>query len=357
MLATKHFFESLKTPNENLRYKNAFCHQETYRMLPPQERDFVYLKATHQKENLEYRLAFRQQDLIKNELINREQQPKPEQSKAEKSFYLLSAFNQARILGERIETSPLASKEISERDFLAANVILQNHPQDKISNLGFELKQNKTIEDRKIGEILETFAQTQVTKSVDKTTVEIKVPENSLLEAETYKELLERFYPDDKSESDKFRFSAFHEKTLEDARIKGQDEAIRDRQAKLGDNIYAGNTPAVHVFQTECALAEDLLKVAQMQQAARAARSENARIIEKYASRAALKLENQKLTAPSVADQKQIVKIALEMSGKNANLTSVNSINRQFFAATQTEITISDFQKFSANEKIVAENF
>ncbi len=26
--ATKHFFESLKTPNENLKYKNAFCHQE-----------------------------------------------------------------------------------------------------------------------------------------------------------------------------------------------------------------------------------------------------------------------------------------------------------------------------------------
>jgi uncharacterized phage-like protein YoqJ len=356
MLATKHFFESLKTPNENLRYKNAFCHQETYRMLPPQERDFVYLKATHQKENLEYRLAFRQQDLIKNELINREQQPKPEQSKAEKSFYLLSAFNQARILGERIETSPLASKEISERDFLAANVILQNHPQEKISNLSFELKQNKTIEDRKIGEILETFAQAKVTKSVDKTAVEIKVPENSLLEAETYKELLERFYSDDKSENDKFRFSAFHEKTLEDARIKGQDEAIRDRQAKLGDNFYVSQTPAAHIFQTERALAEDLLKVAQMQQAARAARSENARILEKYASRAALKLENQKLTAPSVADQKQIVKIALEMSGKNANLTSVNSINRQFFAATQTEITINDFQKFSANEKIVAES-
>lgn len=355
MLATRHFFESLKTPNENLKYKNEFDHQEIYRCLPPQERDFVYLKVTQQKENLEYRLAFRQQELIKNESIIREQ-PKLQQSQAEKSFHLSSVFNQARILGERIETSPLASSEISERDFRAANIILHNQPPEKISNLSVELKQSGEVEDRKIGEILETFDKAEVVKSGDKTIVEIKLPESSLLSSDTYKELLQKFYPDDKTENEKFKFYSFHEKTLEDARIKGQDAAIQDGQTKLGDNFYADDAPAAQIFQTERALAEDLSNVAQLQQAARAARSENARILDKYASRAALKLENQKTPAPTVAEQKQIVRIALEMSGEKANLTTVNAANRQFFAAAQTEITISDFQKFSVNEKIIHEN-
>jgi hypothetical protein len=47
--ATRHFFESLKTPNESLKYKNNFDHQKIYTSLPPFEKDFVYQKAT---ENL-----------------------------------------------------------------------------------------------------------------------------------------------------------------------------------------------------------------------------------------------------------------------------------------------------------------
>lgn len=51
--ATKHFLQSLKTPNEELRYKNAFDHSEVYKKLPPAERDFVYQRAVLQKERLE----------------------------------------------------------------------------------------------------------------------------------------------------------------------------------------------------------------------------------------------------------------------------------------------------------------
>ncbi len=51
--ATKHFLQSLKTPNEELRYKNSFDHRELYRQLPPAERDYVYQLATSQKEQLE----------------------------------------------------------------------------------------------------------------------------------------------------------------------------------------------------------------------------------------------------------------------------------------------------------------
>src|SRR5690606_32276046 len=54
--ATKHFLQSLKTPNAELRYKNEFDHSEIYGKLPPAERDFVYQRAVLQKESLETRL-------------------------------------------------------------------------------------------------------------------------------------------------------------------------------------------------------------------------------------------------------------------------------------------------------------
>ncbi|MGE3468497.1 MAG: hypothetical protein AB7J13_16365, partial [Pyrinomonadaceae bacterium] len=51
--ATKHFLQSLKTSNEELRYKNGFDHSDAYRKLPPDERDYVYQRAVIQKEQLE----------------------------------------------------------------------------------------------------------------------------------------------------------------------------------------------------------------------------------------------------------------------------------------------------------------
>jgi len=51
--ATKHYLQSLKTPNEELRYKNSFDHSDLYRKLPPAERDFVYQRATEQKGHIE----------------------------------------------------------------------------------------------------------------------------------------------------------------------------------------------------------------------------------------------------------------------------------------------------------------
>ena len=355
MLATKHFFESLKTPNENLKFKNDSDHQEIYRQLPPQERDFVYQKTTRQKENLEYRLAFRQQELIKGETANRKPQPTLEQSKSEKSFHLLSQFNQARILGERIETSPLASLEIGEKDFRAAQVVLQNQPPEKTLKLGLELTQSNAVEDKKIGEILETFSNAEITKSDGKTNIEIKLPENSVLGTETYKELLEKFYPNDARENDKFKFANFNEKTLEDTRIKGQNETIKNWQSELGNSFYASDATAAQIFQTERALAEDVSRVAQMQQAARVARAENAQILGKYASRVAFKMQNQKSSVPSLAEQKQVIKVALDLSSKGAGFP-VSSTNRQFFAVSQMEITVSDLQKFGSNEKVIAEN-
>lgn len=61
---TKHFLQSLRTPNEELRFKNSFDHRELYRRLPPAERDFVYRQATRQMEHLETTARLRAEPLL-----------------------------------------------------------------------------------------------------------------------------------------------------------------------------------------------------------------------------------------------------------------------------------------------------
>lgn len=65
--ATKHFLESLRTPDQELRHRNSFDHSETYRKLPPAEKDFVYQRAVQQKEYLQDAAAVRRS--IKQDLI------------------------------------------------------------------------------------------------------------------------------------------------------------------------------------------------------------------------------------------------------------------------------------------------
>ena len=55
--ATKHFLQSLKTSNDELRHKNKFDHSSVYRKLPAAERDFVYQRAMLQKVVLESKIA------------------------------------------------------------------------------------------------------------------------------------------------------------------------------------------------------------------------------------------------------------------------------------------------------------
>jgi len=61
---TKHFLQSLRTPNEELRFKNSFDHRELYRRLPPAERDFVYRQATRQMAQLETTARLRAEPLL-----------------------------------------------------------------------------------------------------------------------------------------------------------------------------------------------------------------------------------------------------------------------------------------------------
>ncbi|HMS43189.1 MAG TPA: hypothetical protein PKE69_23370, partial [Pyrinomonadaceae bacterium] len=351
LLATKHFFESVKTPNKELKYKNNFDHQEIYQKLPPQEKDFVYARATQQKENLEYRIAFKKGQLERKEEINRIEQPKLEMSQAEKSFHLHSQFNQARILGEKIDTAALAQKEISERDVNAISILLNNQPLEKLENIAQELQKGENPENKKIGEVVQTFARTEVSNVENKTFISIKLPEKAQVGVETYRELLEKFYSDDKRESAKYKFEHFGERQVSRALQKGQDEAINNFREEI--KAYSEQKDAsLNLSETEKSVQAKLDKIMQFQAEARNAVRENKGILQKYVSRTNAKMQAQKAEVPFTNNQKELVKLAL--GGKSSNFIS-NKANDQFLRAVQKEITISDAHKFTKNESVLSE--
>lgn len=350
--ATKHFFESIKTSNDALKYKNDYDYREIYRQLPPQEKDFVYERAVRQKENLEYRIAYQEQQLNRGKT---DEKSRPNLSGAEKSFHLSSLFHQARTLGERVESVELTTKEISERDFRAVAVLLNNHSSERAGMIGGELKKSVSIEAQKIGEILETFAKAEISKTENKTQIKIALPEKALVSTDAYRELLEKLYPNEARENDKFKFSSFGERAVEDARTKGQDATLSKFGEELNQNVYAAKTAPTEVFSIEQSINENFSQIAEMQREARRAQRENAGLLAKYAARAAGKMQSENSNILPSAEQKAIVRAALIVETNGANPVS-GKTGDEFFRAAQREITVSDFQKFAANEKLINEN-
>ena len=107
LAATKHFLQSLKTPNDGLRYKNAFDHSDIYRKLPPAERDFVYQRAVLQKERLETRNNDRALD---------RQSPKPATAHTSQAVNFNALRDELKTrFTEFVTTNPkLADRELSE---------------------------------------------------------------------------------------------------------------------------------------------------------------------------------------------------------------------------------------------------
>lgn len=347
--ATRHFFESLKTPNENPKIKNEFDHAGVYRSLPPQEKDFVYRRTTQQKENLEYRFAYDKSRVSKQNDFRRDDSKQIEASKTEKSFHLLSQYNQARILGEKIESSALVSWEIGERDFNTLTILLNNGSPEKNELISRELKASENPEKRKIGEILEVFSRAEITKDEQKTVIQIKLLENSALQKETYAELLEKFYPDDARQSEKYKFSSFGEKLVSESRDKGQDETVKDFREEIKGEVGKENVLG-NELSNEQHIARNFETLQSLQEAGRAARRENESILSKYASRAALRNQNQVL--PAMQERKEIVAAAL---GVGSPKQVSDKTKTEFFQSVQKEITVSDYHKFAANEKLITD--
>lgn len=110
--ATKHFLESIRTPNEELRYKNAFDHKDLYSKLPPPEKDFVYHRALQQKERLQEAASIRQE--IKQDLIEVLQLKSPLNGD-QTSLIIERHLNREDSIDERKIDVALLGREIGEK--------------------------------------------------------------------------------------------------------------------------------------------------------------------------------------------------------------------------------------------------
>ncbi|MGD9628537.1 MAG: hypothetical protein AB7V18_04785 [Pyrinomonadaceae bacterium] len=122
---TKHFLQSLRTPNEELRYKNSFDHSELYRKLPPSERDFVYRQATKQMEHLETTARLRAEPLL-NTADERSETPRPnlqvEELKETMKKELLNLYDSngdRELVNER--TDRVLSKHLDSNGLVSTN--------------------------------------------------------------------------------------------------------------------------------------------------------------------------------------------------------------------------------------------
>ncbi|HRH41367.1 MAG TPA: hypothetical protein PKY82_06945 [Pyrinomonadaceae bacterium] len=351
LLATKHFFESIKTPNESLKYKNKFDHQEIYQKLPPQEKDFVYQRAIQQKENLQYQLVFNKGQLRETAEITVADKSFTQISETEKDFHLNSLFHQAGILGERIDSAPLTHTEIKSTNVSAVAVLLNNQPLEKLEQLAVSFQKSQDPEKQKIAEVINIFADAEISKDENKTTVSIKLPENHLIGTETYHQLLAKFYPDNLQENNKYKFENFNEKEVNHAREKGQDAALKDFHDEINNKVYQ-NSASAHLIENETAIIEILGQIAHLQMEGRHARQENELLTLKYTYRTSDQLQKQKNEVPTITNQKIIVSAALGLISDNLGS---NKIDNQFLKTVQKEITITDFEKFTANEKLLSE--
>jgi hypothetical protein len=351
--ATKHFFESIKTPDENLKYKNRFDHREIYSKLPPPEKDFVYHRAVNQKENLEYRQIFHQQENLRSGDLGRQGVANSEISKAEMRYQLLSQFNQAHVLAVRIGSSSMISPEITSSEFNTIAIVLKNNSAEKVERISRELSKSSSGDHQKAAEILTTFAKAKIEQDEKKTIIQITLPEDRLVGTDTYRELLEKLHPDDTREADKYKFSNFSRETIEGARTRGQDKTIKTWLNDF-ENLSSVTDAPAETLEVRGELKDHLTAIANLQKTGRAARSENEHILAKYISRATVKSQDQIPTFPLIENRRALTEAALG----NAHNQSVaaNKENPSFFRALQNEITITDFDRFGTNKDIIEQN-
>jgi len=349
--ATRHFYLSLKTPNENLKIKNSFCHKEIYQKLPPPEKDFVFQKAMRQLGNLEYRSVYRHQQQINAKLqtVGELQQEKTP-SRTEKSFRILGTFSQARILGEKIELGELNTKEISRNDAAAVALLLNNQSVEKNELMSRELIGSRNPEHQKIGEILGVFSRAENEQSGKTATVKITLPEKSLVGAETYAELLEKIYPE--SERDRFKLSRLGSERVAEAKIKGETEVIKSWSEEIRNNDYKPEATEL-VSYAERELTENFSRLDSILRESGKTQRENNAAVSKYIRETSTEIQNQKRALPALKEQKQIVLNALKPGGAGF---AANNANNRFFQTVQKKITFDDFQKFAAGEKLLADN-
>ncbi len=343
--ATKHFFESLKTENEKLFIKNRFDHSALYENLPPHEKDWIYNRATFQRDNLEYKIAYdRSKSASRNTGAQSQAAPTSEAALAVKQeFAAGTLWHQAEILGnaKKSENPTREFANTNEKTLQTIGFLIHNQTEANNLRVADWLELQKSEKLKTAGEILKTFARATREIENNELTVTVKVEESSRVRAADYKNLFERYFPADFEKLKEFRASAHEKFRLEQSRRMGQSAMLDAWAENAQKSVYRGDAP-VTVFESERRNIKEIERIKQAQiECRRAAETKNSitlKIEEKL--RKEFAKENHTVSGNDLS-------AAVERAFAPERLETLTPEQKAIFEQAQDKISISDFERFA----------
>ncbi len=348
--ATKHFFESLKIENEKLVIKNEFDHRPVYQNLPPHEKDWIYSRASCQKENLEYKMAYERGADASRRIGSQQNQSIPTNDAAasvRQEFAAGTLWHQAAILANRKEAEDFDRGTAKTDEKLLKTIGFLIHNQSEANNLRVAdwLEKQKSEELKSAGEILNTFARSTRDVQNNQLTVTVKIAETNRVSAADYKKLFERYFPADFELSKEFRAKDNEKFRLEQSRRNGQSAMLDAWAENTEKAIYQTDAP-VKVFENERHALQEIerIKAAQIE-CRRAVEIKNA-IALKYEEK--IKKEFTKNNQPIAGNN---LRAAVERAFMPEKSAAPMAEQKAIFERAQNKISLSDFERFAENTK------
>jgi hypothetical protein len=343
--ATKHFFESLKTENEKLLIKNRFDHRDLYENLPPHEKDWIYSRATFQRDNLEYKIAYhRGKGASRNIRTPSQAAPTSQIVLALKQeFAAGTLWHQAEILGNRKkgENSTREFGGAFEKNLQTIGFLIHNQTESNNLRVADWLKLQKSEELKTAGEILKTFARATREIENNQLTVTVKIEESNWVRAADYKNLFERYFPADFEKLKEFRVKENEKFRFEQSRRFGQSTMLDAWAENARTAVYHADAP-VTVFESERRELQEIERIKQAQIECRRALEIKNSLTLKISENLRKELAKENRTVLE-NDLREAVERAFAPE-KSGTLTQEQ---RAIFERLQDKISISDFERFS----------
>lgn len=343
--AAKHFFESLKTENEKLFIKNRFDHSALYENLPPHEKDWIYNRATFQRDNLEYKIAYeRGKSASRN--IDSQSQAAPTSEAAmtvKQEFAAGTLWHQAEILGNRKKDENSTREFVNTNEKTVQTIGFLIHNQTEANNLRVAgwLEKQESEELKTAGEILKTFARATREIENNELTVTVKIEESSRVQAADYKNLFERYFPADFEKLKEFRANGNEKFRLEQSRRDGQSAMLNAWAENPQRSVYRADAPLT-VFENERRELQEVerIKAAQIE-CRRAAEIKNSITLKIQENlRKEFAKENRTVSENDLS-------AAVERAFAPEKSETIAPEQKAIFERAQDKISISDFERFS----------
>lgn len=350
--ATRHFFESLKTENAFLSIKNDFDHRDVYQNLPPHEKDWIYSRATEQKENLEYRIAYERE---KNAPVviqqpNEAARTNEAAKNLRQEFAAGTLWHQATSLSSQKESKEgeRGAAHLNEKTLRAIGFLVHNQTEANNLRLADWLGKQNSEELKTAGEILKTFAGATHEIENNKLTVTVKIEEtNHNVSAADYQSLFERYFPADFERLKEFRVNDNEKFRLEQSRRLGQSAQLDAWKKDAGEAVYQRDAP-VTVFENERRELREIERVKRAQvECRRAVEIKNA-VLLKYEEK--LKKESAKSNRTVTEDDLQA---AVERAFAPEKSDELSKEQKAIFQKAQNKISAADFERYKSSAELL----